>query len=440
MTSPLPYFSFQLSASIFATVALRTEAAASCVVDSTFTIERPQSHGVGTILPPEEVEEVIRGDFPPETIETFLRELRAGRLNRHRYDLQDGGYRVDANGLPLLVLGKEEVLARQDPIHPDLRALRPPASRKDVFFTRAGIFLENLPRIDHSFFREAVFRALGNKPEPKEGEEDLLWIHARGGELLGPCISAPLVIGVNPPSLPSTGSFRRAMPFFPIIPMEFRLGLWEIQPRRVIAVPKTTERVLSILEKTSWPIRIFRGTDPKTGVEPRSRVRHKKPTPPPKPKKTAPFLPVVDEGPAVSEMLSDPLKEIVLKGRGGIVSITRAEVLVSSLNRIPKEAFDQAVSWCLGVRRPREGEPIILTAGVGFAFRGRIRDCLFVSSKVHPSRESDDFPKVRVEFRNEQWVLLPRKSSGRNWKGLMEAVLKTDWGLEMEKEDSSERT
>ena len=442
MTPSLP---LELSAQLFASVALRTGAATSFVVDQTLAVVKPESGGAGTIITVDEAAETLGHDFPEETIRAFLKNLAEGRLGGHRYDLANGLYATGNGGKPVF-FDTSVLIERQDPVAAELKTSRPPTLRKPVALTRAGVFLENFPRIPADAFNEAVYRAIGQK---QAGEGDLLWIHAERGELRGQAVTAAVIVSYHPPESASARDYRTAPQRFPLIPLEFHRDFWNISLRHVIGAREVRERVLSVLERTSWPLRSHRPDAPSKPRPSRSLRPVAQPAPPPSPPKPAPppvpapprreippppppkpkALPEAMVRGILADLFSQAEKDLLLKGRPGIIAITQAGISVASLPQIPETFFRRAVRYCLGMCDPREGDRIAFTAGTGFSRNGRIRDCLFVTPQIPRSRSGGDYPKVWMEYRSGRWTILTDKAFGKGSEELRDVVTKLPWNL-----------
>ncbi|HSA58498.1 MAG TPA: hypothetical protein VLJ37_02280 [bacterium] len=437
----MPSLPLELSAQLFASAALRAGAVSSFVFDATFAVLKPESAGAGTIIPTEEAAETLRHDFPMETVQAFLRDLAEGRLDGHRYDIANGLYATGNGGRPVF-FDTSILLARQDPLASELKAERPAPMRKPVALTCAGVYLDNLPRIPADAFGEAVYRALGQKPA-RNG--DLLWLHADRGELRGSTVTAAMTVSYDPPREASAKDYRTAPLRFPLVPLEMRHDLWEISPRHVIGSRAVRERVLDVLATTSWPLKSPRPEahgKPRPPRAPRPAVppapppvpappkREIAPPPPPPPKPRA--LPESQVPGIVADLFSQADKELVLKGRPGIIAITQPGISVASLIRIPEDFFRRAVRYCLGMRDPREGDRIAFTAGTCFSRGGRIRDCLFVTPQIPRSRSGGDYPKLWMEYRSGRWTILANKAFGKGSEELRDAVARLPWNLVQE--------
>jgi hypothetical protein len=462
--------STQLLAQILGTLTLRTGAAAAAAFGAEIAIEKPESCGAGTILHSSEVREALRWDFPEATAASFLRSLTAGVLNDFRYDLSQESLQTPLGPLPC---PRESLIRRQEAVDPALalpRAERGDAT--DVRLTIPGAFLENIARIPASAFHEAAFRALGLRDAETM---DLLWLHAGDGELRRYDVTAPIVLGAQPPSEISLKTYRE-FPFrFPLVCLQFERSQWRVQPRHVIGRAETRDRLLALLNETSWGLQIGSARkevvrealvaiirksapppppepalkespapppppqpEPKPARAPKSvRAKPRLPDPAPKPK----FLPPPPPPPlppppaperpwAVAEIFFRPQAELIRRGFPGMIAITEAEIPVEALSLVPKDYFDKAAHWCLGVRTPREGDRVLLTSGEMFSKKGKIRDCVFVTPEIPESRKSPSYPKVGLEYRSGRWVVLPKSPRGQGHQDLLRAVTAVaDWGI-----------
>jgi hypothetical protein len=200
---------------------------------------------------------------------------------------------------------------------------------------------------------------------------------------------------------------------FPLVCLQFDRTQWKIQARHVIGRNETRERLLALLDRTSWGLHIDTGErrkktvrealvgfDPRFARRPRRNRRSKKCRPPFRRRRP---LPNRRGRPKRFERRRRPRRSArgssptSFSGRRststeripGIVAITQPEILVASLDQVAKEYFDRAVRLCLGVRDPREGERVILTSGEAFSKEGRIRDCVFITPRSR-------IPKIAV--------------------------------------------
>ncbi len=385
-------------ASMFATVTLRSEAVRTVAVGTNIHVFKSDLQKRGELLSAADVSARLSQDHDDGLVGEFFQRLARGGFHGCYYRLADGGY-GEAGNQPQKFFAKRDVLNLQDPVDLSLKLTRTDAGGA-VLLTVPGLYLDNLPRVAREYFVEAAFRALGFCDPVRQ---DSLWLFAGIHPMGQHVLEGGIQLSVSLPKDFSASDYEKPGVFPPTC-LDFGVKHWKLDPRRMIGSPEARERV-------SAP----RTRSRKHALEPEAA--------------TAVF-PSGDWRRVVADLFLESSPEHLFRGGPRLIALTKPSVRVEDISLIPREIFHRAVVYGLGGKEAQEGDRVVFMTGRGFAAKGRVVDCLLLSPAVPESRKVSFFPKVWMEYRSGQWVILPQETQGTGGLELQQAVLNAGWGIQ----------